>query len=274
MKISACLVIHNEEKYLPRCLLSIKEIVDEIILIHDGECIDKSLEIAKNYGARIYIRQFVGEAEYHRPFSYQKANGDWILQIDADEFLNASAKNKIRRLIEKNNIDAYSFWWPYSNKNKYVKNGPFFQTFKPCLFRKKKMYMLGIAHEYPRTYGRLIKVKDIHLEHLFDEDKYSEDSFKKKWKIWAKIQAEQIIHLDSAPIYNIANLSTISIYSYYDFMRKHPIISGFLDLVKYFCICITRGIFWSGFYSWKIAWFETRYLLLVRKYLLEKTHEK
>ena len=71
--ISACLVIHNEEKLLKRCLESIKDVVDEIILVHDGECTDKSLNIANNFHSRIFIRDFIGEAEWHRPFSYEEA---------------------------------------------------------------------------------------------------------------------------------------------------------------------------------------------------------
>ncbi len=274
MKISACLVICNEEKYLPRCLSSIRAIVDEIIIVHDGKCGDKSLEIAKKYGAKIYLRPFIGEAEYHRPFSYEKSNGDWILQIDADEFLSASEKDKIRNLIKNNNIDAYSFWWPYSNKNKYIKNGPFSQTFKPCLFRKKKMFMIGISHEYPRTYGKLVKIRDIHLEHLFNDDKYTEQSFRKKWINWAKLQARQIYNIELAPTFNISNLENNNVYRYYQFMRKFPIISGILETFKYILIFIKRGILWAGWESFKIAWFELRYLLLVRKYLLEMSYGK
>lgn len=274
MKLSACLVIHNEEKYLPRCLSSIKDIVDEIVLVHDGECKDRSLEIAKKYGAKIYIRPFIGEAEHHRPFSYGKANGDWILQIDADEFFPQGIKDQVRKLIESDEIDAYSFWWPYSNSNRYIKKGPFSQTFKPCLFRKKKMFMIGISHEYPRTYGKLLTVKNIHLEHCFGYDKYTEESFRKKWIKWAKIQARQIYNTDSAPIYNIANLSANSVYRYYQSMQRYPIISGILDLMRYLCICVLRGILWSGWYSWKIMWFEIRYLLRVRKYLLDIQYEK
>lgn len=274
MKLSACLVVHNEEKYLPRCLSSINGIVNEIILVHDGECKDKSLEIAKKYGAKIFVRPFVGEAEYHRPFSYEKSKGDWILQIDADEFLPQGIRDQVCKLIETDNIDAYSFWWPYSSEDKYIERGPFAKTFKPCLFRKKKMYMVGISHEYPRTYGILMRIKNIHLEHRFGYDKYTEGSFREKWTKWAKIQARQIYNIDSAPIYNITNLSANSVYRYYQFIRRYPIISGILDLMKYLYIGIFRGILWSGWYSLKIAWFEIRYLWLIRKYLLDMQYEK
>lgn len=274
MKLSACLVIRNEEKYLPKCLESITEVVDEVILVHDGKCEDKSIEIAQRYKAKVYVRPYVGEAEYHRPFSFEKAGGEWILQIDADEFLPDGIKTKIKTLIQTENTDAYSFWWPYFYGKNYIKKGPFSRTFKPCLFRKSKMFMIGISHEYPRTYGRLIKSKDIHLHHRNDYDKYSEKSFKDKWVKWAKIQAKQIHNIDSAPTFNIGELPVNSVYRYYDFMRGHPIISGILETLRYVYIFIKRGILWSGYDNFRIARFELRYLWLVRIYLLNLEHDK
>jgi Glycosyltransferases involved in cell wall biogenesis len=62
-KISACIVVYNEEKVIKRCLDSIKNVVDEIILVHDGPCKDRTLEIAKRYTNKIFIRPHVGMME-------------------------------------------------------------------------------------------------------------------------------------------------------------------------------------------------------------------
>lgn len=269
MKLSACLVIHNEKKLLSSCLRSIKNVASEIIVVHDGLCQDKSLEVAREFQAKVFVRPYIGEAEFHRPFSYEKASGDWILQIDADEYLSQESAKKIGELIKSDNVDAYSFWWPYFYGKEYIKKGPFSQTFKPCLFRKSKMFMIGIAHEYPRTYGRLVKVQDIHLKHCFDDSKYTEQFFREKWTKWAKLQAKQIYNIASAPTFNISNLSQNPIYRYYQFMRRFPIISGILETLKYILIFIKRGILMSDRKSFKIAWFELRYLWLIRQYLLD-----
>lgn len=272
MRLSACLVIHNEEKLLPRCLESIKNIVDEIIVIHDGPCSDDSLEIAKRFGAKVFIRPYIGEAEYNRPFSYEKASGEWILQIDADEFLSDKAKIEIPKLVKSKDIDAFSFLWPYKDLHGYIKKGPFAVTLKPCLFRKKKMFMIGISHEYPRSYGRLKKLSDVILEHHQKENNYTRKSFQQKWLEWAKLQAKQIFYLEKAPTYNIDKLESNQIYLYYLNMRKFPIISGLREMVKFLIIYLTRGIIWSGLSSFKIAYFEQRYLWLVRIYLWRLKH--
>lgn len=274
MKISACLVICNEEKLLPRCLESIKDVVDEIIVVHDGPCSDKSLEIVREFGAEVFVRKLVGEAEYHRPFSFKKAKGEWILQIDADEFLPEKTKRAIPKLIKAKDTDAYSFLWLYPEKGEYIEKGPFSKTLKPCLFRENKMFMIGISHEYPRTYGKLVKRPDLHLEHKTEYNNYTRKAYKDKWIKWARLQAEQICHIDKAPIYNIGQLKSNPVYIYYENMRKHPVISGMIESFKYLMIYLTRGILWSGWYSVKIAFFELRYIWLIRFYLLKLKHGK
>lgn len=267
IKLSAIIVIRNEEKLLPRCLESVRKVANEIIVVHDGPCSDRSLEIARQFEAIIYNRPFVGEAEYHRPFSYDKSNGEWILQIDADEFLPEKAQKDIPRLIRSKDADAYSFSWPYFVDGQYINEGPFAKTLKPCLFRKKKMFMIGISHEYPRTYGRLVKRSDILLEHRSIKENYSSFSFQQKWVYWAKLQAQQILKIEKAPVFNVNSLSANPIYQYYVWMRKHPFLSGLLETAKFVAIYSLRGILWSGIKSWQIAFFELRYLWLVRIYV-------
>ena len=94
-KISACLVVFNEEKLIERCLESLKGAVDEIIIIHDGDCQDNTLKIAATYGAKIYEKPHIGFAEEYRPFAYEQTKNNWILQIDADEFLSDGLKKPI-----------------------------------------------------------------------------------------------------------------------------------------------------------------------------------
>lgn len=267
MKISACLVIKNEEKVLKRCLESIKKVVDEIVIVHDGLCTDNSLEIGKKYNARIFMRPLVGVAEPHRPFSYEKATGDWILQIDADEFLSEKARAEIPKLVEDKDVDAYSFSWPYSMDGQYIRFGPFSRTLKSCLFRKNKLYMLGIAQEYPRTFGILQKRNDILLEHKSEYDNFTKEIFQKKWVNWAKLQARQIAHIDKAPTFNIPYPAKNKVLQHYLFMRQHPIWTGIVETIRFLIIYLTRGILWSGWESLKIAYFELSYLWLVKKYL-------
>lgn len=184
-KISACLVVHNEEKLIARCLDSLRGVVDEIILVHDGACQDRTLEIAKNYGAKIFVRPFYGVAEGQRPFSYKQAVNNWILQIDADEFLSPGLRDKLSSLAADESVSAYQFIWPIWDGQKNVNcNWPY----KIALFQKKDIIMWGLPHFIPLVSGSVLKIPEI-LYHEPTDNSFSFVNFFNKQLPWAKLQA-------------------------------------------------------------------------------------
>jgi glycosyltransferase involved in cell wall biosynthesis len=86
MTISGVLIVKNEEEMLSRCLDSIKG-VDELIIVDTGSE-DKTVEIAKKYTNKVYLFKWVDSFCKARNFANSKATGDFILTIDADEYLN------------------------------------------------------------------------------------------------------------------------------------------------------------------------------------------
>ena len=97
--ISASLIIKNEQEMLPKCLKSIKG-VDEIVICDTGSE-DKSIEIAKEFGAKVYTdykwNDHFSEA---RNESKKHCTGDWLLIIDGDEVLQTSIPT-IREMLEQ-----------------------------------------------------------------------------------------------------------------------------------------------------------------------------
>jgi len=261
-KISACLVIHNEENLLPRCLESLEGVVDEIIVVHDGECSDSSLQIAAGFGTKVFTRELIGEAEQHRPFSYEQASGDWILQIDADEYLSTTAIESLPGLVCSEDTDAYAFWWPYWDGSAYFKNGPFSKELKPCLFRKSKMYIVGITHEYPRTLGIIRNLPEVQLRHEPSYVNFSKDTFRRKWVVWAKLRAKQIKNLEAAPKFHISNMNSNPVINYYVNLRRFPLLYAFWEPFKFLLIYLRRGLLFSGIASIKTGF----WLILFRFY--------
>jgi len=98
--LSLCMIVKNEERYLPKCLMSVQPIVDEIIVVDTGSS-DKTREIAKLYGAKVYDIDWNGNFSEARNFSLSKACGDWILVLDADEVVSAQDHALLRSLIQK-----------------------------------------------------------------------------------------------------------------------------------------------------------------------------
>lgn len=162
--ISTCIIVYNAEKQIKECLESVKDISNEILVVHDGPCKDKTLEIAKKYTKNIFVRHHRGQCEFHQAFLYRKAKYNWILKIDADEFLSKELKANIRKLIENPDADAYSFLWLFWNakKRKYVSKN---WDRKICLYRKDKISYIAFPNwGEPKINGKVI-MSNLRLEH-------------------------------------------------------------------------------------------------------------
>lgn len=100
MKLSACLIVKNEEKHLTKCIRSFKQYVDEIIVVDTGST-DRSKELARELGARVYDFKWRNDFSAAKNFAKQKAKGDWILFLDADEyFIQETAKNLKNTILQ------------------------------------------------------------------------------------------------------------------------------------------------------------------------------
>ena len=95
--LSLCMIVKNEEKHLTRCLASVKDVVDEIVIVDTGSN-DDTIRIAESYSANIFKFDWVNDFSAARNFALGKCNGKWILYLDADEELN---KDSIVELFEK-----------------------------------------------------------------------------------------------------------------------------------------------------------------------------
>ena len=107
MKLSVVIITYNEEKNIERCLNSVKEVADEIIVL-DSFSTDKTEEICKRHAVKFFQHEFNG-------FSSQKnrasglAENDYILSLDADEVLSERLKRSILKVKENALFDGYFF---------------------------------------------------------------------------------------------------------------------------------------------------------------------
>ncbi len=115
--LSLVMITKNAEELLEKSLESVQGLVDEIILVDDYSK-DRTLEIARKYGANIYLRQERNLGK-QKAYGLQKAKGEWILFLDSDEILPPYLKKEILIILKskvqdlKSNIVAYRI--PYQN---------------------------------------------------------------------------------------------------------------------------------------------------------------
>lgn len=225
MKLSALLILYNEEKKIRDCLKSIAEVVDEIVVIHDGVCADSTLEICKEYNARIFIRDHIGDSIPHVPFGIRKCTGDWILKVDADERLTHDLRSVLRGLMGDPSYSAYKFRWETIVNNKNTTS--FYKTF---LYKKTDISSYGLPHIEISCAGK-VKIVDFSVIHETNElDSVSKlflNNFRKD-RAWANLSANLLIDgkVDSYN-YDLKNKNNPQVRKLM-FLYNYPMIAMFI----------------------------------------------
>ncbi len=98
--LSLCIIVKNEEKNIGECLKSAKGLADEIIVTDTGS-IDKTVEIAKSYGAKIEHFEWIKDFSAARNYCISKATCRWIIWLDADDRLPENTAEELRKILKK-----------------------------------------------------------------------------------------------------------------------------------------------------------------------------
>jgi glycosyltransferase involved in cell wall biosynthesis len=143
--LSVVVITHNEEMNIGRTLASVQPLVadgkGEIIVVDSGST-DRTVEIAKSFGAKVFIEEWKGYAA-QKNSAIDKATGDWILSLDADEEVSPAAVAVIERILGPDS-DVYQscsgIWFRRKNYflGRWIRRGGFFPDKKLRLFRKGK----------------------------------------------------------------------------------------------------------------------------------------
>ncbi len=98
--LSLSMIVKNEEMFLEGCLESVRDVVDEIVIVDTGSS-DKTLEIARKFNAKIYHFQWIDDFAAARNESIKHCTGRWILYLDADERLKIDNPKAFREFLEQ-----------------------------------------------------------------------------------------------------------------------------------------------------------------------------
>lgn len=199
LPISACLIVRDEADVLARCLASIVNIVEEIIVVDTGS-LDLSPAIASSYGAAVYHSEWREHFAEARNLSLSLANQPWILVLDADEVLDEQAwqPDIVIPLLQVESVQAYYVrmthlmdkWRSFANRPAAIAVDMACRLFR----RDSRIQFTGRIHEEVTTSiqafastATAVRWSQLNLWH----DGYSQDTIQQKGKL------ERNLHLIS-----------------------------------------------------------------------------
>jgi (heptosyl)LPS beta-1,4-glucosyltransferase len=151
--ISVVINTLNEEENLPRALASVKNLADEFIVV-DMHSTDKTVDIAKEFGAQVYSHEKTGYVEPARNFAIDKATKEWVLILDADEEVSDSLALKLKQIVKNPQADYYRLPRKNINFRRWIKNSRWWPDFNIRFFRKGTVSWSEIIHSVPMTTGK------------------------------------------------------------------------------------------------------------------------
>lgn len=152
--ISVVISAFNEERKIRRSLESVQW-ADEIIVV-DNNSTDKTVQIAKQYKAKIYSRTNNPMLNVNKNYGFEKSNCSWILNIDADEVIPEALHSEIIETL-KTGSEFDGFWIPRKNIifGKWIQNGLWWPDNQLRLFRRNRgKFPCLHVHEYIKVDGK------------------------------------------------------------------------------------------------------------------------
>lgn len=131
MKLSLCAIALDEEESLPRCLNSVRDVVDEMVVLDTGSR-DRTVEVAREKGARVYSFQWGNDFAVARNEALKYVRGEWVLVLDADEVLNPQVIPQLKEAIANDDYllinlvrqEVGATQSPYSLTSRLFRNRP------------------------------------------------------------------------------------------------------------------------------------------------------
>lgn len=169
LRMSLCMIVKDEEEMLPRCLAAAAPAVDEIVIVDTGST-DRTIEIAREFGARVIERPWTGSFADARNASFDAATGDWLLYLDADEVLVAEDVERLRAL--RGQVWREAFYLTEISWTGELGDGTASTHTALRVFRARPEYRFSgslheqIADKLPLHVAERIRATDIRIEHF------------------------------------------------------------------------------------------------------------
>ncbi|MEK9200632.1 MAG: glycosyltransferase family 2 protein [Patescibacteria group bacterium] len=210
-KISVAIIAKNEATTISKCLTSLAGLADDIVVVIDQSTTDTTKKICEQAGVRVFVRKF-DDFSAQRNFASDQCQNDWILSIDADEWLSDELRSEIKALdTDSQKYSAYyikrlnyifgkairhSNWSPNDDKN-------------IRFFRRSSGSWQGAVHEHIQTKGIVGELRHLLCHNAF----VSVEQFLSKTNHYTSLESP-----NSNPLFPV-----------WKFFRHYFLYLGFLD---------------------------------------------
>lgn len=243
--ISLAVITENEEKNIQRMLES-AAFVNEIIVIDSGST-DKTADICKKAGAKVYHREWPGFAD-QKNFAFEKCRCSWILSLDADEALSKNLAVEIKNAVQKAKKDITGFSMPRLSfyLGKWIRHGGWYPDRKTRLVSRKAAEWQGKGlHEKLIVIGKVKKLKNPILHYVYKNISHQINTINNYSTAYAKDTGVK------GGVFLILGLFHMAVKFFECYLWK----MGFLDGWQGFIIAMNSG--WYIFIKHAKAWEKT-----------------
>lgn len=234
MKISLVMITKNEEHNIKKSLLSVVDLVDEMIIVDSGSD-DKTVEIAKQFGAVVKERAFDSFTN-QKNYALSLAANEWVLHLDADEFVSSDLKEEIKKTLENTEYDGFYLTRANFFLGKQMKHAGLADE-KRLRIAKKSLskYTGGLVHEELIVNGRTGYMKNLFFHHSYT----TIDSFFTKFDQYTTLGAMKLYEKNKK-----FYITDITFRPIIEFFKRYILRLGFLDGLEGF-IWAVFGLFSS-----------------------------
>ena len=138
--ISLCMIVKNEEQVLARCLDSVADLMDEIIIVDTGST-DRTKEIAARYTDKIYDFEWIEDFSAARNYAFSKATCEYIYTADADEVISTENREKFRHLKRALLPEIEIVQMKYGNQLQFGTVYNYDEEYRPKLFKRLREFV-------------------------------------------------------------------------------------------------------------------------------------
>ena len=233
IQLSVAIITYNEEKNIRRCLESVKNIADEIIVV-DSFSTDKTEAICKEFNVQFTKNKFIGHIQ-QKNYTLEQTKYNYVLSLDADEVLSNELRKSILKVKNNWKNDAYSFNRLTNFCGKWIKHCNWYPDQKIRLIDKRKGRWGG-----QNPHDKIIIEKKSVVKHikgdLLHYSFYTIEQHIRQINKFSEISAKALFEKGKK-----SNLLKILISPVIKFIKSYFIKLGFLDGFSGFVVCVNSA---------------------------------